>query len=118
MGITGIPSPPVFFGVIDVLQQDADTKSYRVPAEERGWYELAIAVIHFAVVDYRRERIRMLKSGVASGKYETIRLFFISSAFYALSGIADGESFLKTLDEDIDKQIHTKLKRPKQIRHF
>ena len=77
-----------------------ETMAYRVPPEERGYYELSSAIISFAVDDYRR-----LRRGTPTRELKRLRDFFLSDVFENLSGVENPSLFLIRLDEQIDEEI-------------
>lgn len=103
-----------------MLGVDDGAKSYRMPPEERGFYELAIAIVRTAVEDYRRCRKNYLihDSKSAYGLMVGLRTFFLSDFFENISVVEDPYDFLRKLDSDIDREVQEgrKRKRLKQTR--
>lgn len=104
-----------------MLGVDGGTKSYRMPPEERGYYELSIAIIRTAVADYRKQRRLYLANEKNRSAYSLmigLRAFFLSDVFENISGLEDPYQFLHMLDKEIDEdfQAGTKRKRMKQMR--
>ena len=86
--------------------------AYRSPPEQRGYYELSTAIVNTAVKDYRR-----LKKTSHTKELEMIRLFFLSDVFENISGVENPNMFLSKLDEQIEREILSgvKRKREKQV---
>ena len=89
-----------------------ETLAYTVPPEDRGYYELSTAIIELAVDDYRKYRQKN-----AEEKLVEVRVFFLSDMFENLSGVDNPNLFLYKLDEQIEKELKSgvKRKRKKQI---
>ena len=85
-------------------------RSYRVPPEDRGYYELSSAIISIAIKDYRRYR------KTSSSEVETLREFFLSETFENISMIDNPNLFLRKLDEEIDKEIKSGIRRKREKR--
>ena len=83
-----------------------DMLSYRVPPEERGYYELSTAIVSSAVNDYRRCRIM-----VCTREIKALRAFFLSDIFENISGVENPNLFLQKLDEQIDQEIKSGVRR-------
>ena len=88
----------------------ADTMmSYRIPPEDRGYYELSSAIIDTAVKDYRR--CRRLEHSM---ELEVIKSFFLSEVFENISGVDNPNMFLMRLDEQIDEEIRSGKRRKRE----
>lgn len=87
------------------MNRDLADTSYRVAPEERGYYDLSIAVIRLAVEDYRfQKRISLKYKGRGSSQLDELRSFFLSGFFETLSGVASPTDFLKLLDREIEEE--------------
>ena len=95
------------------MRMAEEQKSYTVPPEERGYYELSSAIVCTAIKDYRRAR----RFSCNSELYKSLRDFFLSEIFENLSGCDNPNLFLVRLDEEIDKETASgyRRKREKQI---
>ena len=80
--------------------------AYRVPPEERGYYELSSAIVSMAIRDYRR-----LRKTTQTKEVTLLRDFFLSDVFENISGIENSNAFLVRLDEQIDEEIRKGVKR-------
>ena len=85
--------------------------TYTMPPEQRGFYELASAILTTAVKDYRHYRKMSCET-----ELENLRDFFMSDIFENISGIANPNSFLLRLDEQIDKELYNGMKRKREKR--
>lgn len=92
-----------------MLKASEETMAYRVPPEERGYYELSSAIVTCAVKDYRR-----LKKTTPTKELEMLRQFFLSEVFENLSGVDNPSMFLYRLDEQIEKEIKNGVKRKRE----
>ena len=88
-----------------------EMRSYTVPPEDRGYYELSTAIVNTAIKDYRRSKRLNLSEAV------TLREFFLSETFENISMIENPNHFLMMLDEQIEREIESGIhrKREKQI---
>ena len=96
------------------MHVDTDTYSYRIPPEQRGFYELSSAIVRTAVEDYRAFKMMWLnnsQSKRAQYLIKEMRTFFTSETFEAISGIANPNAFLARLDEQIEKEHENGEKR-------
>lgn len=84
--------------------------SYTVPPEERGYYELSSAIVSIAVKDYRR----VSKYAFKSKEYERLRKFFLSEIFENISGCDNPNMFLIKLDEQIEKEKESGIRRKRE----
>ena len=91
------------------MKVSADTLSYTVPPEQRGYYELSSAIVSAAVRDYRRCR-----KMTCAREMEKLRQFFLSEVFENISGVDNPNMFLMKLDEQIDKEIGSGVKRKRE----
>ena len=82
--------------------------TYTMPPEERGYYELAAAIINVAVKDYRQCR------KINSKGAEEIRRFFLSDVFEQISMVDNPNLFLKRLDDQIDLEIRSGIRRKRE----
>lgn len=92
-----------------MVKVSVDTLSYTVPPEERGYYELSTAIVSTAVRDYRRCRKYRCASEI-----ERLRTFFLSEVFENISGVDNPNMFLLKLDEQIDKEIDSGIRRKRE----
>ena len=104
-----------------MLAVDDGTRSYRIPPEERGYYESSIAIIRTAVEDYRRYKRYYLLNERNKSAYthlEGLCAFFLSETFENLSGLEDPYEFLDRLDRDVENDVANgvRRKRLKQTR--
>lgn len=104
-----------------MLAVDDGTRTYRMPPEERGYYELSIAIIRTAVEEYRRYKRLTLANERNKSAYthlEGLRTFFLSELFENLSGLEDPYEFLKMLDRETEQDFRegVQRKRLKQTR--
>ena len=83
--------------------------AYRVPPEERGYYELSTAIVATAVKDYRRVR-----KASHTREIEILRKFFLSDVFENISGVENPSMFLVRLDEQIDTEIRNGIRRKRE----
>lgn len=96
------------------MRMDAEQFSYRIPPEQRGFYELSSAIVRVAVEDYRTFKKMLLANGNSKrAQYLTneMRTFFSSEMFEALSGIENPNAFMMRLDEQIEKEFQNGEKR-------
>ena len=93
------------------MKVDMSDRVYRLPTEQRGYYELASAIMSVAVEDYRRAKKADNEEALTE-----LRSFFRSELFEVMSGVGNANKFLQQLDEKIDKEIKSgaKRKRAKQ----
>lgn len=82
------------------MRMDIDSISYRMPPEDRGYYELSSAIIEDAVNEYRASVI-----GNCQKSAQQVREFFLSEMFENISGIDNPNFFLLRLDEEIEREI-------------
>ena len=100
-----------------VLAVDDESRSYTLPPEQRGYYELAVTIIRTAVEDYQRARKSVLRNKNDEGAYDemmSVRTFFLSDFFEALSGIENPYDFLARLDSQIDAEFASGKKRKRK----
>ena len=90
------------------MRASEEMLSYRVPPEERGFYELASAIVNVAVKDYRRCRRYNLR------ETEKIRQFFLSEVFENISMVENPNVFLKMLDDQIDAELKSGIRRKRE----
>ena len=83
-----------------------DMMSYTIPPEQRGYYELSSAIVSTAVRDYR-----MYKKVNSLREMELIRKFFLSEVFENISGVDNPNVFLQRLDEEIEKELRSGVRR-------
>ena len=103
-----------FSGVVAVSVSASMEVSYTIPPEERGWYELSIAIVQTAVDDYRRERKAVLRDERNKGAHIdvlTLRTFFLSNVFENISGVSSPIEFLQRLDEEIERDYERGIRR-------
>ena len=82
--------------------------SYTIPPEERGYYELSAAIVSVAIRDYRKCR------KINSRGTEELRQFFLSEIFEKISMVENPNMFLKKLDEQIDLEIKSGIRRKRE----
>ena len=83
--------------------------SYTIPPEDRGYYELSSAIVSTAVKDYRR-----LKKMEHTRELDSLRMFFLSEIFENISGCDNPNMFLLRLDEQIEKEINSGVRRKRE----
>ena len=93
---------------MSMMRVSEEMLSYRIPPEDRGYLELSVAIVNTAVRDYRR--CRKLNQREA----EKIRDFFLSEVFENISMVDNPVLFLKMLDEEIELEINSGVRRKRE----
>ena len=86
-----------------------DQISYRIPPEDRGFYELSTAIVSTAIKDYRR----VVKLSHTK-EIERLRKFFLSEVFENISGVENPNVFLLKLDDQINAEIRSGIRRKRE----
>lgn len=91
----------------------AESSSYTIPPEQRGYYELSTAIVRTAVSDYRRaKRATLIRDDkCARCSLMDLRTFFLSDLFEVLTGIDYAYDFLDSLDKQVEEEVEKGIRR-------